>query len=141
MRKQYVRKALPVTAEEIDFENVHDVAAWCKGTVEYKLTRMMGTQTKLPVIMVPGQGKDRGKVFEAPLGCFIVELKGSFRVYKHASFHAAFDELVEYVAPDVPNGTPVPPEPEMFHEVDPKLGLPQPGQIFRGCNDGISFDN
>jgi hypothetical protein len=93
--KEYVRKSFAVVAEEVNFENVHEVAAWCKGKVEMKTTKLMGTETKLPVIVLKGQGDSKHKEFLATLGCFIVELKGSFRVYKAGQFWSAFDEKEE----------------------------------------------
>ena len=94
-RKEYVRKAFPVVAEEVGFDNVHEVATWCKGTVVMEETRLMGTTTKLPVIVLDGQGASKGKKFNAHLGCFIVELRGSFRVYRPAQFFDSFEEKVE----------------------------------------------
>jgi hypothetical protein len=93
-RTEYVRKSFSVVAEEVNFENVHEVAAWCKGTVVMETTKLMGTETKLPVIVLKGQGDNRGKEFKATLGCFVVELKGSFRVYKNAQFFSSFEEAV-----------------------------------------------
>jgi hypothetical protein len=93
--KQFTRKPFPVNAVQVGLDNVHELAEWCGGTVEMKPTKMMGTTTDLPVIILKGQGENRGKDFEAALGCWVVELKGSFRVYKPAQFEASFDEYVE----------------------------------------------
>lgn len=91
--KQYTRKPFPVSAVQVTLQNIEEVAEWCKGEIEYRDTKMMGTVTPLPVIKLKGQGDNRGKDFEAALGCWVVELKGSFRSYKPAQFEASFDEL------------------------------------------------
>jgi hypothetical protein len=91
---EFIRKAFTVRAEEVTFDNVHEVAAWCKGTVEMELTKILGTETKLPVIKLKGQGDNRGKEFTATLGCYVVELKGSFRVYKQTQFFQSFEQKV-----------------------------------------------
>jgi len=70
---------------------------WCGGTIEQRPTKMMGTTTDLPVIMVPGVGEHRGESFPAALGCVIVEFKGSFRVYKPQQFQQAFDPVKKTV--------------------------------------------
>ena len=89
--KQAVRKPFPIQFEQVTLENIHEVAAWCKGTVEMRPQRMLGTPVELPVIKIKGQGDQRNKFFDATLGCYVVELKGSFRVYKPAQFEASFD--------------------------------------------------
>lgn len=93
--KQYTRKPFPVSAVQVTLQNIQEVAEWCKGEIEYRDTKMMGTVTPLPVIKLKGQGDNRGKDFEAALGCWVVELKGSFRSYKPAQFEASFDEIVQ----------------------------------------------
>lgn len=103
---QYTRKPFPVDAVQVSLQNIEEVAAWCKGTVEQVPTRMLGTQTLLPCIKIQGQGENREKQFVASLGCFIVELKGSYRVYKPAQFEASFDllnESSEYVSDEIPD--------------------------------------
>lgn len=92
--KQFTRKPFPVNAIQVTLQNVDDVAKWSGGTVELRPTKMMGTYTDLPVILLQGQGENRGKDFEAALGCWIVELKGSFRSYKPQQFEASFDEFI-----------------------------------------------
>lgn len=98
--KQFTRKPFPVNAVQVGLDNVHELADWCGGKVEMKATKMMGTTTDLPVIILEGQGENRGKVFEAALGCWVVELKGSFRVYKPAQFEASFDEYTRELSDD-----------------------------------------
>lgn len=93
--RQYTRKPFPVNAVQVTLQNIEQVAEWCRGTVELVSTRMLGTSTDLPVIKIQGQGDNRGKLFTASLGCFVVEQKGSFRVYKPAQFEASFDTVPE----------------------------------------------
>jgi len=93
--KQFTRKPFPVNAVQVTLQNIEEVAEWCKGAIEYVPTKMMGTITDLPVVKMKGMGENRGKEFVASLGCWIVELKGSFRSYKHAQFEASFDEYNE----------------------------------------------
>lgn len=93
--KQFTRKPFPVAAVQVTLQNIEEVAEWSNGTIEYRPTRMMGTTTDLPVIRLKGQGEgNRGKDFEAALGFWVVELKGSFRSYKPAVFEATFDEIL-----------------------------------------------
>ena len=92
---QYTRKPFPVSAVQVTLQNIDQVAEWCHGSVELVNTRMLGTETPLPVIKIQGQGDNRGKTFTAALGCYVVEQKGSFRVYKPAQFDASFDTIPE----------------------------------------------
>lgn len=95
LTEKYNRRPFPVEAVQVAFENIHDVAEWCKGTVVTQKTKMLGVEADVPAIRVPGQGESRGKDFIATLGCYIVELKGSFRVYKPAQFDATFVKIEE----------------------------------------------
>lgn len=99
----YDRRPFSVEAVQVDFENVNEVAEWCKGTVIKQKTRMMGVETDVPAIRVEGQGDNRGKFFIATLGCYVVSLKGSFRVYKPVqfenTFQQSFDQLGEKEIP------------------------------------------
>lgn len=89
---EFIRKSFTVEAVEVTFENYEQVAEWCKGTVDLQSTKMMGTETKLPVIKLAGTGELRGKEVTATLGCYVVKFKESFRVYKSTSFFTAFEE-------------------------------------------------
>lgn len=89
--KQYTRKPFPVSAVQITLQNIEEVAKWCGGTIEQRPTKMLGTTTDLPIIRLKGA---RDKDFEAFLGCWIVELNGSFRGYKPIQFDATFDEIL-----------------------------------------------
>lgn len=91
---EYIRKPFTVTAVEVTLENINEVAEWCKGTVVMETVRMLGTETKLPVIKLKGQGDSRGKEFSATLGCYVVELKGAFRIYKQVQFFQSFEQKV-----------------------------------------------
>lgn len=91
--KEYTRKPFSVNAVEVTLSNYEEVAEWCGGTIEMVNTRLIGVQTKLPVVKIVEQGdKGRGKEFVASLGCYVVELKGSFRVYKPTQFNDSFEE-------------------------------------------------
>lgn len=92
--QQYTRKPFPVNAVQVSLADIDAIAEWCKGTIELVPTKMLGTETPLPVIKIQGQGDNRGKEFTATLGCYVVEQKGSFRVYKPSQFDASF-ELME----------------------------------------------
>jgi hypothetical protein len=90
MIEKYDRKPFSVLAVQVTFENVNQVAEWCKGAVIKQKTKMLGVETEVPAIRVEGQGDNRGKSFVATLGCYVVELKGSFRVYKPQQFDSSF---------------------------------------------------
>jgi len=91
------RKTFRVKYTEVSLKDIEEIAKWCGGTIEQRPTKMMGTTTDLPVIMVPGVGEHRGESFPAALGCVIVEFKGSFRVYKPQQFQQAFDPVKKTV--------------------------------------------
>jgi hypothetical protein len=93
--EKYDRKPFSVLAVQVTFKNVLEVAEWCKGTVITQKTKMLGVETEIPAIRVEGQGDNRGKSFVATLGCYVVELKGSFRVYKPAQFDSSFQVAVD----------------------------------------------
>jgi hypothetical protein len=99
--EKYNRRPFSVEAAQVSFENYRDVAEWCKGTVVMQKTKMLGVETEVPAVRVEGQGDNRGKSFVASLGCYIVELKGSFRVYKPAQFEASFVKVEELVGETV----------------------------------------
>jgi len=95
---EYVRRSFNVKAEEVTYENIEAVAAWCKGRIDQEVTKVFGGgEVKLPVIKFPGQGEDRGKELVARLGYFVVYSKGRFRVYKEPQFHAAFEKKPETI--------------------------------------------
>jgi hypothetical protein len=91
--QEAIRKPFPVKVVQVTLQNIQEVAEWCKGTIEYRPTRMLGTTTDLPIILIEGVGANRGKKFEASLSCWVVELNGSFRSFKPMQFEAAFDLL------------------------------------------------
>jgi hypothetical protein len=95
--EKYDRKPFSVMAVQITFANVYEVAKWCKGTIVEQKTKMLGVDTAIPSISLEGSGESRGKPVIASLGCYIVELNGSFRVYKPASFTATFEPSVDDV--------------------------------------------
>lgn len=87
-----IRRPFDVKAVEITLANVHEVAEWCKGTVGEAKVKMMGAEAMLPCVELPGQGTKKGQKFVAQLGHFIVEHKGSFRVYRPQQFQETFVE-------------------------------------------------
>lgn len=91
----YERKPFSVEAVQVTFENVHEVAAWCKGTVITQKIKMLGVDTDVPAVQFEGQGENRGKTFVASLNFYVVELNGNFRIYKPAAFHSTFEKPVE----------------------------------------------
>ena len=93
--QEAVRKPFPVKIVQVTLQNIEEVAAWCKGTIEQRPTRMLGTTTDLPVIILDGRSSStpHPRIFEAALGCWIVELHGSFRSYKPLQFESSFDIL------------------------------------------------
>src|SRR5688500_6098393 len=93
--EKYDRKPFSVDAVQVRFDNIAEIAEWCKGEIITQKTKMLGVETDVPAIRVAGQGDNRGKYFVASLGCYVVELKGSFRVYKPAQFDASFERAVE----------------------------------------------
>jgi hypothetical protein len=85
---EYNRIPFVIHAEQVTLENVEELAQVCDGSVEMRPSRMLGTLVNLPVIKLKDQ--NRTKFLEATLGCWIVRLKGSYRIYKPAQFEATF---------------------------------------------------
>lgn len=98
----YDRKPFTVKAVQVDFKNFEEVAKWCKGTVTTQKAKLMGVDTEVPAVRVEGQGENRGKSFVAGIGCYVVELKGSFRVYKPAQFESSFEKAKDQEAQPTP---------------------------------------
>lgn len=91
----YVRKSFTVRAVEVTFENVNEVAKWCKGKTDVEKTRVLGgAEVDLPIVKFPGQGADKGKELVAKLGNYVVEFKNRFQVYKEPQFFATFEQAV-----------------------------------------------
>lgn len=90
--KSYDRKVFTVHAVELTLQNYEKVAEWAGGEVKFVPTKMMGTTAELPTVAIKGTGEHRKKIYTATLGCFVVELKGHFRVYKPVAFWSAFQE-------------------------------------------------
>jgi hypothetical protein len=91
--QKFNRIPFVVDGVQVDLNNIEEVAEWCGGVVEQRPTRMLGTTTNLPVIKLKSNGVNgQSKVVEAMLGCWVVNLKGSFRVYKPQQFKATFEK-------------------------------------------------
>jgi hypothetical protein len=118
--RQFTRKPFFVSAVQVTLQNIDEVAAWCKGTIEYVSMRMLGTETPLPVIRIQGVGDNRGKEFTAFLGYYVVDHKGNFRVYKPAQLESTFDEVTPQEAT---NGVPT------YQIVDDSTAIPV-GPVF-----------
>lgn len=95
--KDYDRKPFSVRAVEVTYKNIEQIAELTNGTMDTKTTRLIGAETELPIVRIQGQGDDKGKEFVAELGCFLVELRGRFRVYKPAQFRSVFEEHQELI--------------------------------------------
>lgn len=103
--KDYDRKPFSVRAVEVTYKNIEQIAELTNGTMDTKTTRLIGAETELPIVRIQGQGDDKGKEFVAELGCFLVELRGRFRVYKPAQFRSVFQEHQELVPqPEITDG-------------------------------------
>jgi hypothetical protein len=125
--QEAIRKSFPVKVVQVTLQNIEEVAEWCGGTIAQRPTRMLGTETLLPVIQLKTQVGGREREFDATLGSWVVELNGSFRAYKHTQFMSSFD-LLPSLKPEVPedstsdlgiydsgdNGTP---DPESFLKI------------------------
>jgi len=121
--KDYDRKPFSVRAVEVTYKNIEQIAELTNGTMDTKTTRLIGAETELPIVRIQGQGDDKGKEFVAELGCFVVELRGRFRVYKPAQFRAVFEEHQELV-----------PQPEIV-----ETSLVEKEQAMEGCE--VHHDN
>lgn len=91
--EDYTRVPFPVKAKQVTLDNIHELAEHCNGTVELRSAKMLGTTIKLPVIRLAGYGEYRNKTFTATIGCWIVQHKGSFRIYQEAQFASMFSKI------------------------------------------------
>lgn len=88
--KQYDRRPFTVNAIQVALDNIEELAKVCGGRVDQAPTKMMGTETMLPCIKLPGQGAHKNQEFTANIGSWIVEYKGMYRVYKPVQFRTTF---------------------------------------------------
>lgn len=93
--KKFSRRPFDVNAVQVTLDNIDELTEWCKGRKDQAPTKMMGTETMLPCIKLPGQGANKKQEFTANIGSWIVEFKGNFRVYKPVQFRATFVEFDE----------------------------------------------
>lgn len=88
--EKFTRRPYDVNAVQVTPENANEVADWCGGTVvlgDYKHSKFM---IKLPIVKVPGNGVNKGKLVDARIGSWIIEYKGNFRVYREKQIHEDF---------------------------------------------------
>jgi hypothetical protein len=90
----YSRRPFDVNAVQVTPQNAGDVAIWCNGEVGTGQYKVMGQSVKLVVVMVPGNGPNKGKMIEAKIGSWVVELNGQFRVYREKQFREEFQKIV-----------------------------------------------
>lgn len=92
--ENYTRKPFPVRAAQVTMENVDWIAEQCGGKVEQAEYKIAGTKAKLPCVMVPSKDQ-KNRTTAALIGNWVVEMNGSWRVYKTQQFEAAFDRKVD----------------------------------------------
>lgn len=95
---EFERRPFAVQAAEISYDNIDDVAKWCKGEVDFEITRVMGGEVKLPIIKLAGEKEDKGKTLVARLGYYVVKSKNRFLVYKAPQFNASFQQVQKGVS-------------------------------------------
>lgn len=89
---EYDRRPFTVIAVEVTLSNIEQVAEWCNGTLDTESTKLQGMNTTidLPVIRLKGQGRDKERTFTVMVGCYVVNHKGNFRMYKPTQFREMF---------------------------------------------------
>jgi hypothetical protein len=95
MFETYTRKPFEVRAVQVNMDNAEEIAAACRGRVEKMAYKIMGVRTMLPCVKVPGQGARKHEESSAPLNHWVVEMRGSWRVYKPFQFDAEFEKTTE----------------------------------------------
>lgn len=86
----FTRKPFDVNAVQVTPTNAEEVAAWCGGKIGTSNYRLAGFTTKLNIVLVPGNGPNKGQMVEARIGSWVVEHLGNFRVYRKNQFRDTF---------------------------------------------------
>lgn len=104
------RNSFDVTAVEVNFENIKQLAQWCGGEVSTATYRIAGGKSKLPCIKIPASGHLAGEMITALIGHWVVKHDGSFRVFRSEIWKKQFTvkSAIEPVA--VVENQPVTPE-------------------------------
>lgn len=89
--ENFIRRPFDVRAVQVTPQNAAEVAEWCGGTVGKAKYKLLGSfDTELDTVVVPGSGVSQGKTFVAKIGSWVVELDGSFRVYRKRQMQEMF---------------------------------------------------
>lgn len=90
--EKFIRRPFDVNAVQVTPSNAVEVAEWCGGKVGTTTYKLAGFDTQLNIVLVPGNGPNKGKFVEARLGYWVVEHLGKFRVYRNHQLHEMFEE-------------------------------------------------
>lgn len=80
----YVRKPFKVEGIQVTDENMHEVAEWCKGTLE------RDNQEK-PYIAVPVLKPVSERQKTAFVGDWVLKFNNGFKVFNDKAFHGSFE--------------------------------------------------
>ena len=97
--ENFIRRPFDVRAVQVTPQNAAEVAQWCGGTVGKAKYKLLGSfDTELDTVVVPGSGVSQGKTFVAKIGSWVVELDGSFRVYRKRQMQEMFSRTHEMLS-------------------------------------------
>ena len=103
--EKFIRRPFEVRAVQVTPQNAAEVAQWCGGTVGKAKYKLLGSfDTELDTVIVPGSGVSQGKTFVAKIGSWVVELDGSFRVYRKRQMQEMFSRTHEMLSGELKPG-------------------------------------
>lgn len=97
--EEATRKPFSVVAVKVTMNNLVEIADWCRGEVSTAVVRLLGSDTELSCVQVPGNGTQKGEYVSAVVGMWVVENRGSFRVYRQDQYSASFDRGETVIVP------------------------------------------
>lgn len=111
--QKFTRRPFHVYGVQVTPQNVKEVAEWCGGKIGQGTYKLAGFDTTLDIVLVPGNGPNKGELVEARIGSYITVHKGSFRVWRKKQF------LETFVMPQALTQEPLRPE-DLVEVVDPQ---------------------
>lgn len=98
--KQFDRKAFSVQAVQVTRENMKEVAEWCGGSIETKVTPTRNGQRTEKYVKVDVQKPLNEKQTQAFISDWVLLSGKKFKVYTDKAFHATFKAKLVYTEAD-----------------------------------------
>lgn len=98
--KTFDRKPFSVEAVQVTRENMREVAEWCGGTVETKVTPTKNGSKREKFVKVPTSKPMNEKQTQAFVSDWVLLSDKKFKVYIHRAFVHTFQEQIVYTEAD-----------------------------------------